>query len=114
MGTGRGEEAGIWGRGERARSTHFVGLGLHVEEGEDAQHVMISYNWDHQPVILRLVKALKARGYRIWVDVEALAGSTVDAMAQAVEGSIAMLLGVSRPYKESNNWCVIKSCTCRL
>ena len=31
---------------------------------EQSQHIMVSYNWSHQSVILRVVKALKERGYR--------------------------------------------------
>ncbi len=64
---------------------------------------MVSYNWDHQHVILRVVAWLQAHGYLVWVDTEQMKGSTVDAMALAVEGSEVMLIGVSRPYKESSN-----------
>ena len=64
---------------------------------------MMSYNWDHQHVILRVVAWLQAHGYLVWVDTEQMKGSTVDAMALAVEGSEVMLIGVSRPYKESSN-----------
>eukprot|EP01045_Picozoa_sp_COSAG04_P016368 COSAG04_NODE_1360_length_7092_cov_12.824825_1_plen_1672_part_10 len=66
-------------------------------------HIMVSYNWDHQHVILRVVAWLQAHGYLVWVDTEQMKGSTVDAMALAVEGSEVMLIGVSRPYKESSN-----------
>eukprot|EP01045_Picozoa_sp_COSAG04_P020159 COSAG04_NODE_2035_length_4958_cov_31.505454_1_plen_1643_part_10 len=66
-------------------------------------HVMVSYNWDHQHVILRVVAWLQTHGYLVWVDTEQMKGSTVDAMALAVEGSEVMLIGVSRPYKESSN-----------
>eukprot|EP01045_Picozoa_sp_COSAG04_P003347 COSAG04_NODE_135_length_23774_cov_40.993918_10_plen_206_part_00 len=61
------------------------------------------YNWDHQHVILRVVAWLQAHGYLVWVDTEQMKGSTVDAMALAVEGSEVMLIGVSRAYKESSN-----------
>ena len=54
-------------------------------------------------MILRIVSALQSRGYLVWVDTEQMKGSTVDAMALAVEGSAAVLIGVSRPYKESSN-----------
>ena len=64
---------------------------------------MASYNWDHQHVILRVVAWLQAHGYLVWVDTEQMKGSTVDTMALAVEGSEVMLIGVSRPYKESSN-----------
>ena len=64
---------------------------------------MMSYNWDHQDVILRVVAWLQAHGYLVWVDTEQMKGSTVDTMALAVEGSEVMLIGVSRAYKESSN-----------
>jgi hypothetical protein len=64
-------------------------------------HVMASYNWDHQDVILRVVGSLQSRGYLVWVDTEQMKGATVDTMALAVEGSAAVLIGVSRAYKES-------------
>merc|ERR1711969_537416 len=66
-------------------------------------HIMVSYNWDHQHVILRVVVWLQAHGYLVWVDTEQMKGSTVDTMALAVEGSEVMLIGVSRAYKESSN-----------
>lgn len=70
---------------------------------EAQQHVMISYNWDHQEVILRVVAAVRQRGYVVWVDTEQMRGSTVDTMAKAVEGCAVMLIGISRAYKESSN-----------
>jgi hypothetical protein len=70
---------------------------------EPQQHVMISYNWDHQEVILRVVAAVRQRGYVVWVDTEQMRGSTVDTMAKAVEGCAVMLIGISRAYKESSN-----------
>ena len=66
-------------------------------------HVMVSYNWDHQEVILRVVASLQGRGYLVWVDTEQMKGATVDTMALAVEGSEVVLIGVSRAYKESSN-----------
>ena len=66
-------------------------------------HIMASYNWDHQDVILRVVASLQDRGYLVWVDTERMKGATVDTMALAVEGSEVVLIGVSRAYKESSN-----------
>jgi hypothetical protein len=56
-----------------------------------------------QEVVLRLNQALKAKGYTVWLDVEQMQGSTVDAMAEAVEGAAAMMVCVSSSYKESSN-----------
>jgi hypothetical protein len=71
--------------------------------GLSAKHVMISYNWDHQPVIKRIHAALVQRGCSMWIDVEQMKGSTVDAMSKAVEDAAVVLFGASRQYKESTN-----------
>jgi hypothetical protein len=82
-----------------------TGTGLSSAKGSKVPppHVMVSYNWDHQEVILRVVGSLQSRGYLVWVDTEQMKGATVDTMALAVEGSAVVLLGVSRAYKESSN-----------
>ena len=54
-------------------------------------------------MIKRLNLALKKRGYDIWIDVEKMQGSTVEAMSEAVEGAAVMVYGVSKAYKESTN-----------
>jgi hypothetical protein len=73
------------------------------EESKPPPHIMMSYNWDHQEVILRVVAWLQAHGYLVWVDTEQMKGATVDTMALAVESSVLLLLGMSRQYKESSN-----------
>ena len=82
------------------------GSGTGLSSGQQHKpppHVMASYNWDHQDVILRVVTSLQDRGYLVWVDTEQMKGATVDTMALAVEGSEVVLIGVSRAYKESSN-----------
>ena len=79
------------------------GVGWQHSGDNPPPHVMASYNWDHQDVILRVVAALQSRGYLVWVDTEQMKGATVDTMALAVEGSAVVLIGVSRAYKESSN-----------
>ena len=64
---------------------------------------MLSYNWGHQNVIKRINTALKARGYTVWVDIEQMKGSTVEAMADAVEQAAVVCYGISNAYKESPN-----------
>ena len=61
-------------------------------------HVMASYNWDHQRVILRVVSSLQERGYLVWVDTEQMQGATVDTMAlagAAVGGFVAPLIAAA-------------------
>ena len=66
-------------------------------------HVMISYQWDSQEVLGEVKNRLQASGYRVWMDLEQMGGSTLEAMAKAVENSSAVLICVSERYKESPN-----------
>ena len=64
---------------------------------------MLSYNWGHQEVIKRLNTSLKTRQYNVWIDIEKMQGSTVEAMSAAVEECAVMCYGISQAYKESTN-----------
>ena len=66
-------------------------------------HVMISYQWDSQEVLVEVKNRLQASGYRVWMDLEQMGGSTLEAMAKAVENSSVVLVCVSHQYKESPN-----------
>ena len=72
-------------------------------EKDDGRHLMLSYCWAQQTTVLRIRKALGARGYRVWIDVEAMQGSTVEAMADALDKSYCVCFGISKEYKESAN-----------
>ena len=51
-------------------------------------HVMFSYNWDHQGLVLEVVRILKSQGVDVWVDVQ---GSTIlGNMAAHSECSVAI------------------------
>jgi phosphopantothenate-cysteine ligase len=64
---------------------------------------MASRGWDHQDVTLCAVAPMQSRGYLVRADTEHMKGASVDTMALAVEGSAAVLIGVSCAYKESSN-----------
>eukprot|EP01046_Picozoa_sp_COSAG06_P086055 COSAG06_NODE_32693_length_501_cov_4912.606965_1_plen_166_part_11 len=55
------------------------GAGTGLSSGQQQKlpppHVMASYNWDHQDVILRVVTSLQDRGYLVWVDTEQMKGA---------------------------------------
>ena len=34
-----------------------------------SRHVMLSYQWDSQTVVLRVYNSLTCLGYRVWMDV---------------------------------------------
>jgi hypothetical protein len=52
-------------------------------------HIMFSYNWDHQELVLEVFRVLKCKGVDIWVDVQGssrlgkMAGSTDEMMIKA-------------------------------
>ena len=73
-----------------------------TKEGS-GNHVMISYQWDAQDVLVQVKNQLQANGYRVWMDLEQMGGSTLDAMAKAVENAAVVLICVSQRYKESPN-----------
>jgi len=75
-------------------------------EGADAsgaaqRHIMLSYNWNHQAIVAELKTELEKAGYKTWMDIDKMQGSTLEAMANAVEESDAVILCVSKGYKES-------------
>ena len=64
---------------------------------------MLSYQWDCQETIKRIVNELQARGFRTWFDLHNMKGSTVDSMSDAVDNAAVMLASISLAYKESAN-----------
>ena len=72
-------------------------------EQTTGNHVMISYQWDAQAVLVEVKNKLQASGYRVWMDLEQMGGSTLEAMAKAVENAAVVLVCVSQRYKESPN-----------
>ena len=66
-------------------------------------HLMISYQWDVQPTVLRVAASMRERGFRVWVDTEMMSGSTLDAMAAAVENAHCVLICITERYKASAN-----------
>ena len=40
------------------------------DEGADRQHVMLSYQWNAQAMIVRINESLQRRMYRTWIDLE--------------------------------------------
>jgi hypothetical protein len=66
-------------------------------------HIMMSYCWDVQETIKRIVSELQNRGYICWLDIEQMKGSVSEAMSAAVEDAEVMLYSVCQSYKESAN-----------
>lgn len=64
---------------------------------------MLSYNWGHQSVVKEICQNLRNNGIKVWMDVDDLQGSTLQAMAQAVEKADIVLVCYSQKYKNSDN-----------
>ena len=64
---------------------------------------MISYQWDVQKSMIQLKNQLQAQGYKVWMDIDEMGGSTLESMARAVENASVVLVCVSQKYKESPN-----------
>ncbi|XP_058953289.2 myosin-7 [Pocillopora verrucosa] len=69
----------------------------------DAKHVMISYQWDVQKLVIQIKNKLQADGFKVWMDIDEMGGSTLESMAKAVENASVILVCVSQKYKESPN-----------
>ncbi|XP_053381902.1 uncharacterized protein LOC128549332 [Mercenaria mercenaria] len=65
-------------------------------------HVMISYQWADQHVLKSVRDNIKARGYKVWMDIDKMSGSILDAMGNAVEGAVVFLMCMSNKYKHSS------------
>ena len=63
----------------------------------------LSYQWDVQAIVLRVAASMRERSFRVWVDTEMMSGSTLDAMAAAVENAHCILICVTERYKASAN-----------
>lgn len=90
----------LWALDDKAHSSTAA---LAPDAKKKTGHIMMSYSWAHQPTVVKLARALQKNGFTVWLDIDAMKGSTVDAMAQAVEDSALLIMTVSDKYKESAN-----------
>ncbi|CAC5411830.1 unnamed protein product [Mytilus coruscus] len=67
------------------------------------RHIFISYAWNEKDMVYKLKDRLKQEGLEVWIDVERMGGSTLSAMAEAVENASVVLVCMSEKYKLSPN-----------
>jgi len=70
---------------------------------EKDTHIMISYTWKYQDLAKKISRYLKERNFKVWLDIEQMSGSTLEAMADAVERSSLVVILFSAAYKDSAN-----------
>ncbi|XP_070535406.1 uncharacterized protein [Ptychodera flava] len=66
-------------------------------------HIMISYPWRFQTLIVKIKKHLERNGYAVWLDVEKMGGSLTESMAEAVDNASVVLICIAEAYYESPN-----------
>lgn len=69
----------------------------------DDQHIMISYNSASRPLCLQIKSKLEEAGYKVWIDVNDIHGSSLDSMACAVEDARTVLICITEKYRQSLN-----------
>ncbi|CAF1486097.1 unnamed protein product [Didymodactylos carnosus] len=62
---------------------------------------MLSYSHDDKELCYKIHKRLITQNFRVWLDRDAMRGSTIEAMVNAIEQSKIVLLCVSDSYKTS-------------
>ncbi|KAI0233086.1 hypothetical protein LSAT2_016644 [Lamellibrachia satsuma] len=65
------------------------------------RRIMMSYQWDNKQLMRRIGDELKEAGFKVWMDVYDMSGSTLEAMAAAVEEASMVLIAASTKYKDS-------------
>ena len=73
------------------------------KDSADSGHIMISYQWANQKSLIKIRDELKKNGYNVWMDIDQMGGSTLAAMADAVERASVVLVCMSQKYKDSPN-----------
>lgn len=88
-------------KGNTSRKKKLSTSVLNHSTNSDSQHIMISYQWSSQDKVKKIANFLKENNFKIWVDIENMEGSTLQGMADGIEGSSIVLICYSRSYKES-------------
>ncbi|CAF3802932.1 unnamed protein product [Rotaria sp. Silwood1] len=69
----------------------------------EKSRLMISYNHASKPICTDIYNSLTSDGYDVWIDLKHMHGSTLVAMAQAIEDSDIILFCVTEKYSQSLN-----------
>ncbi|ESO99950.1 hypothetical protein LOTGIDRAFT_230877 [Lottia gigantea] len=73
------------------------------KDSKNKGHVMISYQWGDQEILKRVRDKIRGSKKKVWMDIDDMEGSTLQAMADAVENADIVLICMSRKYKDSPN-----------
>ncbi|KAK3083289.1 hypothetical protein FSP39_018644 [Pinctada imbricata] len=101
----------LWNMREKLKlSEKYKEIGHEYSRGEKDKdnvkqtgHVMLSYQWGHQNLVKEIRNGLRNNGIKVWMDIDDMEGSTLNAMARAVEDAQIVLVCYSQKYKDSDN-----------
>ena len=82
---------------------HSSQLAKISQEPTVMKHIMISYNRYSRDLCLFIKSELEKIGYKIWIDVEDIHGSSIESMANAIEQSACVLMCMTEKYKLLSN-----------
>jgi hypothetical protein len=74
-----------------------------MTEIREQKQVMISYNSGSRDICLKIKGELENNNFKVWIDVNEIHGSSLEAMARAVESSDFILMCVTEKYRQSVN-----------
>jgi hypothetical protein len=58
---------------------------------------------DSRDLCLQIKTEIENLGLKVWIDIEAISGSSLESMANAIEDSICVLMCMTEKYKQSAN-----------
>ncbi|XP_046563071.1 uncharacterized protein LOC124271945 [Haliotis rubra] len=70
---------------------------------KDAGHIMISYQWADQKMLIKVKEFLKGHNFKVWMNIDNMEGSKLQTMAEAVENASVVLVCMSEGYKLNQN-----------
>ncbi len=60
-------------------------------------------NRDSRDLCLQIKAEIEKLDLKVWIDIEAISGSSLESMANAIENSICVLMCMTEKYKQSAN-----------
>ena len=74
-----------------------------IKDNNEQKQVMISYNSASRDLCLKIKEELEKNNYKVWIDINEIHGSSLEAMARAVESSDYILMCITEKYRQSVN-----------
>ena len=65
--------------------------------------VMISYNSASRDLCIKITNKLKEAGFKVWIDINEIHGSSLESMAHAIESSEFIIMCITEKYRQSLN-----------